>query len=109
MTAVVAGRRRIKRPGARAPYAPLFRSANGRRGVIFYCHRLTALGGVAARIRRPPGACGVESTAAVTGQIGYGADDGEGGVAATVDTGPRINRPDAGALDGLFGHGSDAG
>src|SRR5206468_1777546 len=79
----------------------------GRRGVIFHRYGLAALGGVAASVRGPPGARGVEGIAAVTGEVGDRADDGDGHLAARVTGARRIKGPPAGALDGLVGHAGD--
>src|SRR5205823_6302865 len=77
-TAVVAGRRRIERPGAAALDDFVGHAGNCRRTMVFHRHRLTALGGVATGIGCPPRARGVESIAAVTGDVGHGANNGDG-------------------------------
>src|SRR5439155_12925583 len=66
-------------------------------------HLLAALSEVAASIGRPPSARGVESVAAVAGEVGHGPDDGDGHAAASVAGAGRVKGPGAGALDGLVG------
>src|SRR5207253_2569037 len=65
----VAGCWRVKRPVAGALDGLVAHAGNQRRGVILQRHLLAAIGRVAAGIGRPPGARGVESIPAVTGEV----------------------------------------
>src|SRR5207249_9737361 len=60
-----------------------------------------------AGIGGAPGAGGVESVAAVTSEVGHGAEDGDGRTAASVGGCGRIKGPGAGAFDGLVRHAGD--
>src|SRR5439155_1666882 len=103
----VGGGRRIKGPGAGALDSLVGHAGDGGRSVIFHRHLLAALGGVATGIGGPPGAGGIEGVAAVTSEVGHGAEDGQGYVAARVARRGRIEGPGAGALDDLVGYAGD--
>src|SRR5207247_3182488 len=79
-------------------------AGNGRRGVIFHRHLLTALRRIAAGIRRLPGARDVEGVAAVPGGVGQGARDGDGRTAASVAGGRRVEGPGDATLNDLVAH-----
>src|SRR5207249_1066186 len=100
---------RIKGPVAGALDGLVGHAGDERRGVILGCYLLAAVGGVAAGIGCPPGAGGIEGVAAVTGEVGDGAEDGDGHVATGVTGGRRIEGPVAGALDDFVSHASDGG
>ena len=108
VAARVNGSRRIKCPGARALDGFVGHAGDRRRGVIFHRHHLTALNRVAATLGRPPCARCIESIAAVTGEVGHSADDGDGRASASVAGSRRIEGPIAAALNGLvWGAGED--
>src|SRR5205823_1642523 len=97
----VVGNGRVKVPGARALDGLVAYAGNRRFSGVHQGHLLTALGCVPAGISRPPGACGVESIAAVTGEVSDGTEDADGHAAASVGRVRRIKGPVAVALDGL--------
>src|SRR5206468_2068927 len=63
----IGGGRRIKGPGAGALNRLVADADDGRLGRVLHRHLLAAVGGVAAGISGAPGARGVESVAAMTG------------------------------------------
>src|SRR5439155_15634806 len=100
----VAGGRWIEGPGAGALDGLVGHTRYGWPARLSSHLFLAAVGGVSAGIGRPPGARGIEGVPAVTAEVGHGAEDGDGHGAAGVAGGRRIERPCAGALDGLVGH-----
>src|ERR1043166_4799667 len=94
----IGGGGRIEGPGAAAFDDLVAHASDGRRSVIFHCHLLTALGGVAAGVGGLPGAGHVEGAAAMTGGVGYGVEDRDRSEERRVGGGGRIEGPGAAAF-----------
>src|SRR5439155_8818071 len=85
VSAVVGGGRHVKAPGRSKLHGFVGAAAIDDRGNgINDVDRLAALGAVAEIGRGRVGKGGVEGRAAVTGAVGHGADDREGGAGASV-------------------------